>query len=324
MDLNQRTLSISCTSESLLCTLSHYGSKGIEILDIALIEEAVDFSNSSSDEALRTQLQSLLQSLQGGATKVVVCLAPAALHYSCIPLVDLHEREKLQELLSLEVLQFAPQKSLQDFRALALPLSSGQTQQMLMILSETAVEQRLLQALAECGHSHCEFRIAAQSAYASFAYNYPEKREQTVALVSVDDTELCIGLYSAGDLVFFHTCQLPSAADAAEELCIVLEELLTDRVAKIDTLALYGDHLSPSLIRNIRAGLDERVTEVERLNAFRMCATSMDDAHRQFAGRYAQRFALCVGNVLAPQSPSTTLALDSSTSVFSHETDLQS
>ncbi len=308
MESAHRTLSISCTSNSVVSTLSQYGPKGIEILDIGELDEplAISSPNHISDNAkLSAQLLGLAESSRTRADRLHLSLPSSSVHYRILPGLHTAGSEVLSELLELEMMHAREIAGMVSLSARLVPLHysdlpengvhEGQT---LVLISDAEVEFCVRELAATMGYAEVQIRSSFECAEQSFRYNYPEKRNQNVALVSIDEHELTVGLYGEGRLNYLHNVDAVASAECAETLCTVLDEMLEQRVPELHTVALYGFDISPLLIRRLKAGLDSRVREVERLNAFRMCQSAMDDAHRKYAALYAHRYAVCVGNAL--------------------------
>ncbi len=298
MESDVRTLSLSFGTHAVLASLSRVGAKGIDVLDLALLDETPVDPTTGDSSLFEAQLSRVLQSLKGSPTHLRLCLPTHSAHYGSIPYVEAASGTILTDLVDLERRHL--DHSLKDVqcRCVAYKEEPEHAKHMLTawydgrwssVVHDVAVSHQL---------TFAGLRTSLESAYAAFRYNYPEFHDESVALVEVTDHAVSLGVMEAAELVQFQSVNCEADKESLDTILNVLNEVLSSRSDSIATVCCYGDGLKAQTLKDVRQSIGYRVGNIERLNAFRLCVSEMDSAHRHFAQRMAHRFALCIGNAI--------------------------
>ncbi len=294
------TLSMCFCSDTVTCTVVRAGEKGLELLAMAVIEESValrdpQFRQHPSFERVHDTLGSLAPM----ARSARICLPSSVVMSQCLPDLSNATPEEASSVLTLEVMQNAPETSLDDYDVSFYQVAGSNTEATMMAaLVDKKVLDELVSECSSLGLVRSSYSAAYIAALNCFIYNYPERRSGHVLLVGVDCNELILSVVVDGKL---ESASLRPLNDGR-----VVEEVLEEHVQKImqrddlsiDSMMVYGEALQPALLESIRQRLRTHVPVIERLNAFRMCRASIDETQRKFASRNAHRFVNCVGSVL--------------------------
>ncbi|MFM7773527.1 MAG: hypothetical protein ACKO9V_01615 [Candidatus Kapaibacterium sp.] len=300
----ESTLSIVFNEDSVLCAMFEPQAKGWQLSDLAVFNGWYDvFIDDFAATSVGAQLTAYVTSVASRIKDVRIVLPSNAVLNRYLPYLPSASQEQIGELLELEIMQSAPETSVPSYRAAFYPLRSLREtgSVMLAVLNRKSAENNIRNVFLRLGIMDCMFVVRHVCAHSAFLYSYPEDGAETAVLVNVDRTACDVSVLHKRVTTYYNTIPFTEGEDVAKLIARECEENILTMMDSQPTLVLHGDAVTPALIKETGVLLDRMVRSVRRLNAFRMCTTSLDEQHRGFAARSAHRFAVNVGGILQRQ-----------------------
>jgi hypothetical protein len=140
-----------------------------------------------------------------------------------------------------------------------------------------------------------KIEVSQFNAHSAFLYNYPEKAKNTVVLVGIQSNFVDISLVKNGKPVYYNLARLDSP-DQIGELCEnEFNKLTEEYVDVIHNSMFFGSALTKDMLIQTWEISMMLGIESEKLNAFRMTTTQLDERRREYCSRVSHIFAPCVG-----------------------------
>ncbi|MFM2133342.1 MAG: hypothetical protein RL156_623 [Bacteroidota bacterium] len=297
----EATLSVVFHENTALCAVFEPQRKGWQLADIAEFSGTLDvLSSAFTETSVGLQLEKYIRSVAPKIKDVRVVLPASAVVSLFIPYVPASSLDNILGLLELEILQNAPETSINSYRASFFPMRSlsDNGSLLLAVLNRKLAENNIREMLARVGVLDCEFVVRHLAAHSAYLYSYPDRATETTILVNMDHSLCDISVLQKKSTLMFKTIPYGKDSTACDVIVDECERNLLRRVETPPAVIVYGDALTPGHLAELERRLGTLVQSVQRLNAFRMCTTVLDEQHRSFASRMAHRFAANVGSIM--------------------------
>ena len=301
----ESTLSIVFNEDSVLCALFEPHAKGWQLSDLTVLSGWYDvFLDDFEETLVGSKLVSYVESIASRVKDVRIVLPPSAVLTRYVPYLPADSQKQITELLELEIMQSAPETSVSSYRASFYPMRNAGNHGpvMLAVLNRKSVENTIRRIFLKRGIMDCMFVVRHVCSHSAFLYSFPESAASTTILVNADVSQCDVYVLQKRVTAYFNIipytdAQVAPEAISQEILGSILPVLVSVPEEK-PSVMLCGDAITPSLMNEISKRLENRVQSVQRLQAFRMCITTLDEQHRMFASKWAHRFAANVGSIL--------------------------
>jgi len=305
-------LSISFNKQHTYITQVQYATKGINITHVDTLSQPIDIS---TDEVLESEgavlLLQALSELTLPTEKVYISLPTNVMMIQNMPAIPFTSADDVRDMVSLEVLQNAPDKSANDFFAEFYNLTPrlDGSEIVVAVLTERAALQRVQKLLTPVGLTVTSSIARQFAAHSAFRYNYPEWNSKTVVLIGITGSHIETSVVNRGEVSYYNN--LPySHPGSISDLCDAeIEKILSGYAPFLDGCFMYGDSLTKEILTAVQMRLSGLLPSIERLSAFRMTTTSLDDRHKEYCTRMAHVFVPCIGASI-PQLHTPTYVLE--------------
>ncbi|MBI3259818.1 MAG: hypothetical protein HYZ54_10145 [Ignavibacteriae bacterium] len=291
----QSTLTIHLGNDRTYITAFEPTAKGLELMYINSIPERIGIDGDIIE--LKHGLEAILPELNGKFEKLRLCFPDENIFVHQFPAVKSGNIEEVKQLLGLEIRQAYPQHSLEDYRSIVIPLIpklDGKEMMIAMMIDRQQVH--IGYVLSEILGLPCERMVVSQfSSHAALLYNYPEQIDNTVILFGVHDRFADVSVLKKGELAYYGLVPFNSNEGVAVAFEKEIEKLLTTYIPFADSAFLFGPGLTSSILSSLSSSLP---VPTQRLNAFRMMTTQLNDREREYCIKSAHLYPPNVGAAL--------------------------
>ncbi|MGB9771659.1 MAG: hypothetical protein ACPLX7_06735 [Candidatus Kapaibacteriota bacterium] len=140
--------------------------------------------------------------------------------------------------------------------------------------------------------------ISQISSHNSLLYNYPEEKENVVALFNISDKFIDFSVFKNKDFYFYNLLKYNSLNDTPEIINNGITKIQTELQLQINSIFLFGSQLNRSTLDILKSRYGERFLSIKRLNPFRLVSNELSEVDKQICARIAHHFVPCVGSVI--------------------------
>lgn len=140
--------------------------------------------------------------------------------------------------------------------------------------------------------------ISQVSSHNALLYNYPEEKNNYVALFNISDKFIDFSLIKGNDFYFYNLLKYNSPEEIPELIDKGLSKVYSEFQIQINSLYLFGSHLTKPILQQITTKSGKKFQTLKRLNPFRLVQSEMEEIDKQICARIAHHFAPCVGAVI--------------------------
>lgn len=292
----ESTLSVFFGTDRTYVGLLEQGKKGAEITYVNSVPSTVKDENDYLDVLM--ELEAFLPPIAAGAKRLRMCIPAENALIHQFPAVSRANTEQIKSLLQLEIKQAYPLMTLDDFSTTAYPLAPavGGREMMIAIM----LNKKYLMA--------CEFVLGVTAlqlertvvsqfaAHASLLYNYPEYRENTTTIFSVQESFIDVSVLKKGRLAYYNLIPLQRNANLGNVCNEEIEKILGSKIVPfVDDAFLLGPGLTKS---GLESAVKVLSIPIRRLNAFRMMTAGLSEREREYCIRTAHLYSPCIGAAL--------------------------
>ncbi len=305
----KKTLSFHFESDTTtVCELSK-NSKGLELLSISTIRNGIP-PIGENILVFKNGLTKILKEVEEelkASERITISLPPETSLAKQIPFIEAHEEEKLKELLTFEIELLYPKFTVNDFYVKLFPIEgkSKSSQMQLAILMEKSYQKAIQDTFESFGKKVDVFQVRQLAAHSAFLYNYPELHSNTVVILGIQEKFIDVSIIREGKLYYYDLASFNSLKELGSLCQSEITKLLSGTVSFIDHVFLFGSNLTAESLSHAHASLFGIIQKVERINAFRMVTTKLDQRTKEYCARTAHTFVPCIGaSLLDPHKAS--------------------
>jgi len=296
------TLSFHFESElTTVCGLSK-NSKGLELTAIETIQKGIPVLGDNV-ALFKNNLSKVLKEVEKlikDADRITISLPAETSLAKQIPFIDSHEEEKLRELLTFEIELLFPKFTVDDFYVKLFPIEgkSKSAQMQLAILMEKNLMQAIQETFSSFGKKVDVFQVRQLAAHSTFLYNYPELINNTIVILGIQEKFIDVSILREGKLLYYDLASFNSVKELGIICQTEITKLLSGTVSFIDQVFVFGNSLTSESLSQAHAALFGIIQKVDRLNAFRMVTTNLDQRTKEYCSRTSHLFVPCIGSAL--------------------------
>ncbi|MFC2131222.1 hypothetical protein ACFLSQ_07285 [Bacteroidota bacterium] len=275
--------------------------KGFELKSINSINHTINSSNNDLlFEDTDSGIKEILNDFGKDIKSVSVSIPASAVHTAFVPQPSQMNYQDIKKLIELEIRLAYPERCYEDFIASAIPMTSksGSAEYMLAVIIPKSFINSCKDFLSSLDIPIDNIEISQFTAHSALMYNYPERRKEAAVLINVDRKSLEISAVIAGKLAYYNFSRTSESNQIVNKYTKELEKIKEDYAGTIDSVYLFGEGLDFDLITRAKQELKNSVSNVFKLNAFRMLTTQLSEKHREYCSLMAHVFPPCIGSSL--------------------------
>ncbi|MGQ9818383.1 MAG: hypothetical protein ACUVQ1_00420 [Candidatus Kapaibacteriales bacterium] len=199
-------------------------------------------------------------------------------------------------IVNLEIRQLYPQYNTNDFPTYLLQLSPIKNNPYyLAIIIPKKIYQNIKKITSAFNRLAEKIEISQLNAHSAVLYNYPELAEKKLAIFNIQENFIDFSSISGKDLLSYDLLQFTEK----KEIPMIIKNAIISKRSEIginfDSVFLFGEGLERNSFDNISNVVSSEVTQVKRLNAFRLFRSEVDTVTKDFCASTAHLFPPCVG-----------------------------
>ncbi|MBL7974162.1 MAG: hypothetical protein JNJ85_04585 [Candidatus Kapabacteria bacterium] len=313
----ESVLSISFNKNRTYVVQAQYAPKGLHVTHIDVIRDPIDVSTDAvvECEGAFALLQTLTE-LPSKPHHVYITLPTDVMMIHTMPAVPFTSADEVRDMVTLEIIQHAPEKNLDDYAAefyTLTPRLDG-SEIIVAVLTERTAIERVQKLLTPAGLQLTSTIARQFAAHASFRYNYPEWSTKAIAVFGITDNHIETSVLNRGELSYYNSVPFAHSGSISDICDSEIEKILSAYAPFLDGCFLYGDDVTKEILTAVQLRLAGLLPSIERLNGFRMTTTSLDSRHKEYCTRMAHVYVPGTGAVI-PQFHKPTYILDSAVGV---------
>jgi len=302
MAITENILSIFLNVDRTYLTGVCTGKKGLEVIYVNSTNNPIDLEilNENFDQPGVYELQELLKNLPFQPDKLTMSLPAESLFVTQFPGQANINQTELKALINLELRHNFPQFDIKDFTCTLLQMSpklNGDVN-IVAVVVQKATYRACTELVKNINLPIQKIEVSQLNAQNSLAYNYPEYKDKTIVIFGFQNNFIDISLISSRKTAYFQLRSYSSEAEIPGICKQEIEKILFENSEVIDSVMAYGISLTQQTLKGIREALHEFIPEVNRLNAFRMTSTSLEQRDKEYCIRTAHIFPSCIGSTL--------------------------
>ncbi|MBL7999754.1 MAG: hypothetical protein JNL32_14105, partial [Candidatus Kapabacteria bacterium] len=277
-----------------LCTLTQ---RGLRIEQIDAISEEIDIFNDDvlAGEGLAL-LHELLFTLKMPPSAIHLALPPEAMLVQHIPSMPGAPPDEVRDMLSLEIMQNAPDLDLDDYDAALYPMNPklDASEMTLAVMTEQSVLHRISKMIGAFGTPVVQVMPRQFATHSAMLYSHPELRKKSVVVFGIKGRTIETSVVHQSQLAYYNATPVANAGAISEMCDGEIEKVLSSYLPYIDAAYFYGDSLTREVLSAVSSRISGVISTVERLNPFRLSySESLTQREREFCSRMAHAYAPC-------------------------------
>jgi hypothetical protein len=295
------SLSISLSTTRANFLLTERKNSGVNIRDVdTFIAPTVFSSENLLAQDSVAAIKDRLIGFRIHSSNIHVSLPSEAMLIQQIPVEPSASNSEISELVSLEILQNCPGKSLSDFgiKYYSMMQKLDGSSFILVTLSEKTLEAQLQSLALSTGFLSMSIYPEFTSIHNTLYHSCPEIRQRNVVLFTINKNVVTTTALLQGELSYYNAL-IKNEDVEIDTLCeSELLKIISSNTTFIDSIYLCGELLTASAIESIHSKTYGYVKNINRLETFHNCSSTLDKRRTEYCGRMAHAFATCLGNIL--------------------------
>jgi Tfp pilus assembly PilM family ATPase len=204
--------------------------------------------------------------------------------------------EQLSKLVDLEIKQAFPQFNAEEFVSNIYPLEVDKKEKSMMLAS--IMQREIISTLNNIFDKYLpvsNIEISQINAHTAFLYNYPEAMDKTTIIMGVQDQFIDVSLIKNNKPAYYNLLSFSNKEKFAELIEEAYNTIKKDITDQIDGIYFFGTGLTKQLYFSAWEMASLLELETNRLNAFRMLTTDLDQRQKDYCSRLQHVFPPCIG-----------------------------
>jgi hypothetical protein len=299
-----KTLSVFFNIDRTYVSIVEPTEKGLDLCYLKATQNSIDLENIDAPMS-QIGIEELMEIVAGRTEdldKIDITIPSESVVVSQFPGSPNIGNNELKQLISLEIRQAYPQVNPEEFSTNIIPMDFRKdgSYMMLAVIIPNVIIRNVLEILRPFDLPINNIEISQLNSHSAFLYNYPERQNQTIAIVGVQDQFMDISIIKNNNPMYYNLISLDEKTKIGEAIEKEHERIVESIVDTVDAAYFFGTGLTKELYLNVWETSMLLNMEVGRLNAFRMLTTSLDDRDREYASRTMHLYPPSIGASFQP------------------------
>jgi hypothetical protein len=208
-------------------------------------------------------------------------------------------KDEIMSVINIEIRQNYPQFNPDEFPTFLFELMprKGQTYFLAAI-----IPKKIFQSIKKISNNINKLveriEISQITAHNAFLYNYPEEKDNFVALFNISDKFIDYSIIKGNEFYFYNLIKYNLPDELPDLIDPSLSKLQNELNIKPSSLYFFGTHLTRIFLNNFISKYGTKFQNIKRLNSLRLVSSGFSDAERQICSRIAHHLPACIGAVI--------------------------
>lgn len=298
MSKQRSGLSIYFNIDRVYLVILSKNDKGLNLDFVDATRNKVDLENPDDPEAQEgiKEIRDFIEKVRDKIDHISITIPAESVFVTQFPgKVGMSDQE-LGKLVDLEVKQAFPQFNADEFVSNLYPLEVDKQDRSMMLAS--IMQRDILNSLKQIFENYLpisNIEISQINAHTAFSYNYPDSMEKNIMIMGVQEQFIDLSLVKNTKPAYYNLLSFSNKEQLGEMIEESYNLLKEEIVEKIDGIYFFGTGLTKELYFQaweMAAFLD---METNRLNAFRMITTQLDQRVKDYCSRLQHVFPPAIG-----------------------------
>lgn len=207
--------------------------------------------------------------------------------------------EEIMSVINIEIRQNYPQFNPEEFPTYLFQLAPRKEQTYFLA---SIIPKKIFQNVKILSNKMNKIvqriEISQIASHNCLLYNYPEEKENFVAIFNVSDKFIDYSVIRGEEFYFYNLIKFNNYEQIPNLIEQNIGKVNNEFNISITSLYFFGTHLNKITLDKVSKYFENKQKNIKRLNAFRLVTTELDDASQQICARLAHHFPSCVGSIL--------------------------
>lgn len=296
----ERTLSILFSPERTYLSFLEKTINGLKLHRIGTTTSAIDlenFENPLNQNSLEELFELIFDFPADGSIAVSIPMEYVILtQFPGRPNIT---KDEIMSVINIEIRQNFPQFNPDEFPTYLFELVPRRNNShFLAAIIPKKIFQNIKSIANRLNKVVDRIEISQISSHNAFLYNYPEEKNNFVALFNISDKFIDFSVFKAEEFYFYNLLKYNSQEEIPKLMEKVLLKVNSEFQIQINSLYLFGTHLTRQILQQLIGALGTKYTAIKRLNPFRLVQSEIEEVDKQICSRIAHHFVPCVGAVI--------------------------
>lgn len=276
-------------------------NKGLKLLNLSTSSTPVDLENleNPTNEQALEELYTTIEDISQETKFVSISIPMEYLIITQFPGRPQLSRDEIMTVLDFEIKQNYPQFNPEEFPTYLFELQPRKERiHFLAAIIPKKIFQTIKSIANQSNKTVQRIELSQISAHNCFLYNYPEERNNFVALFNLSDNFIDYSVIKGEEFYSYNLIKYNNEADIPRLIEQNVSKVNNEFSIHINSLYFFGTNLNKIIINNLNEHFKSKNLNIKRLNAFRLVANGMDENSKQICARIAHHFPACIGSVL--------------------------
>ncbi len=296
-----KTLSVFFNIDRTYLTVIEHTANGLSLEYVNSTKSRINFENLGASIKGVDELHELFNQLPDGIARATVTMPAEGVMVAQFPGRSDLSKKDLEKLVSLEIRQIYPQFNFEDFKITLTPFLASNTkkQTMLAVIIPLEDYETINRIMEPLNLPITNIEISQLNAHSCFLYNYPEMRDKTVALLSVQNQFMDFSIVKNGTPAYYSLSNISRIDAIGEVFENEYNRIVPSLFDSIDAVYYFGSGLTKDVSMMLwETSMLLGIMESKRLNAFRMMLSNLDKRDKEYCSRAFQLYPACVGGCM--------------------------
>jgi Tfp pilus assembly PilM family ATPase len=273
-------------------------AKGLKLDFVDATRNKIDLEyieDPESQEGIQ-EIHTFIEKVRGQINHISVTIPAESVFVTQFPGKQGMSEDQLSKLVDLEIKQAFPQYNTDEFVSNIYPLEPDKRERSMMLAS--IMQRDIINTLAETFKEYLpvsNIEISQINAHTAFSYNYPDSMEKNIMIMGIQDQFIDLSLIKSSKPAYYNLLSFSNKDKLGEMIEEEYNRLKEEVADRIDGIYFFGTGLTKELYFQAWEMASFLDLETNRLNAFRMITTDLDQRAKDYCSRMQHVFPPCIG-----------------------------
>lgn len=291
-------LSIYFNIDRAYLAILSQNEKGLNLDYIDATRNKIDleYTDDPESQAGIKEIYDFIEKVKSKINHISITIPAESVFVTQFPGKQGMSNDQLNKLVNLEIKQAFPQYNTDEFVSNIYPLEQDKNDRSMMLAS--IMQRDIIDTLKELFKDYLpvsNIEISQINAHTAFSYNYPDSMDKTIMIMGIQDQFIDLSLIKNTKPAYYNLLSFSNKEKLGEMIEEEYNKLKEEVSETIDGIYFFGTGLTKDLYFQaweMAAFLD---LQTNRLNAFRMITTDLDQRAQEYCSRMQHVLPPCIG-----------------------------
>lgn len=294
-------LSIFFNIDRVYLAILSESKKGLNLEYVEATRNRVDLENPDDPKCIEgiNEIISFIDKVKHQIDHLNVTIPAESVFVTQFPGEKGITEDQLKKLVNLEIKQAYPQFNTNEFVSNIYPLEPDKNNRFMMLAS--IMQRDILETISKVFKDYLPIsnvEISQINAHTAFLYNYPESLNKNIIILGIQDQFIDLSLIKNSKPAYYNLLSFSNKDKLADMVQDNYQLLLNEVTDKVDGIYFFGTGLTKDLFFQATEKASYLGLETNRLNAFRMMSTSLNQRQKDYCSIVQHIFPPAIGALI--------------------------